>query len=64
MDGPRDYHTRWSKSNKEMLYDIIYMWNLKKIICELIYKIEKDHRHRKNLSLLKGKGKGRDKLGS
>ena len=32
LDGPRDYHTKWSKSERErqMLYDIIYMWNLKK----------------------------------
>ena len=32
MDGPRDYHTKWSKSDRErqILYDITYMWNLKK----------------------------------
>ena len=32
MDGPRDYHTRWSKTDRErrISYDIIYMWNLKK----------------------------------
>ena len=32
MDGPRDYHTKWSKSCRErqISYDIIYMWNLKK----------------------------------
>ena len=32
MDGPRDYHTKWSKSDRErqMSYDITYMWNLKK----------------------------------
>ena len=31
MDGPRDYHTKWSKSDKErqISYDIAYMWNLK-----------------------------------
>ena len=30
-DGPRDYHTKESKSEKEkqIPYDIIYMWNLK-----------------------------------
>ena len=29
--GPRDYHTKWSKSERErqILYDIPYMWNLK-----------------------------------
>ena len=32
MDGPRDYHTKWSKSDREtqISYDIIHMWNLKK----------------------------------
>ena len=31
MDGPRDYHTKWSKSDRErqISYDIAYMWNLK-----------------------------------
>ena len=29
MDGPRDYHIEWSKSDKDK-YDITYMWNLKK----------------------------------
>ena len=32
MDGPRDCHTEWSKSDweEQILYDITYMWNLKK----------------------------------
>ena len=31
MDGPRDCHTEWSKSDREgqISYDIAYMWNLK-----------------------------------
>ena len=31
MDGPRDYHTKQSNSETErqMSYDITYMWNLK-----------------------------------
>ena len=31
LDGPRDSHTEWSKSDKErqISYDIAYMWNLK-----------------------------------
>ena len=29
MDGPRHYHTKWSKSDKEkQIYNIAYMWNL------------------------------------
>ena len=29
MDGPRDYHTKRGKPEKErqILYDITYMWN-------------------------------------
>ena len=32
MDGPRDYHTKLSKSDRErqISYDITYMWNLRK----------------------------------
>ena len=32
MDGPRECHTEWSKSDREggILYDIPYMWNLKR----------------------------------
>ena len=32
MDGPRDYHTKCSKSHREgqISYGITYMWNLKK----------------------------------
>ena len=31
MDGPRDYHTKWNKSERErqIPYDITYMWNKK-----------------------------------
>ena len=32
MDGSRDFHTEWNKSDTErqISYDIPYMWNLKK----------------------------------
>ena len=32
MDGPRDCHTEWSKSEREkqIPYNIAYMWNLEK----------------------------------
>ena len=43
-DGPRDYHTKWSQSERErqIPYDITYMWNLKYDTNELIYEIETD----------------------
>ena len=42
MDGPRDYHTNWRKSDRErqILYDITYMWNLKNNTNESIYKTD------------------------
>ena len=42
MDGPRDYHGKWSKSERErqIPYDITYMWNLKYDTNELIYETE------------------------
>ena len=40
MDAARDSHTKWSKSERErqILYDIIYMWNLKYDTNKPIYK--------------------------
>ena len=34
MDGPREYHTKWSKSDRErqISYDVTYMWNPKKMV--------------------------------
>ena len=44
MDRPREYHSKWSKSDRgaQILYSITYMWNLKYDTNELIYKTETD----------------------
>ena len=45
MDGPRDCHTKWSKSDREgeILCDIPDVWNIKRSDTnELTYKTEKD----------------------
>ena len=44
MDGPRDYHTKQSKSERErqIPYVITYMWNLNYDTNEHIYKTETD----------------------
>ena len=44
MGGPRGYHTKWSKSERErqISYDITYMWNLKYDTNELIYETKAD----------------------
>ena len=39
MDGPGDYHIKWSKSEGE--YDVTYMWTLKYDTNELMYKTER-----------------------
>ena len=41
MDGPRDYHTKWNKSDKDKSY-ITFMWNLKKGTNEIICRTETD----------------------
>ena len=48
MDGPGDDHTKWSQSDRErqISYDITYMWNLKIIQMNLCTN-RKTHRHRK-----------------
>ena len=40
MDRPRDYDTKWNKSERQAQdkYDITYIWNLKYDTNELIYK--------------------------
>ena len=44
MDGPRDYHSKWNKSERErqISYDITYLWNLKYDTNEPIYKRKTD----------------------
>ena len=43
MNGPRDYQTKRSKSDRErQISYIAYMWNLKNDINEVIYKAERD----------------------
>ena len=63
MDGPKDYHPKWSKSERErqILYDIIYMWNLKYDTNDHIYKIETDAQTQKtDLCLLRGRRVGEE----
>ena len=62
MDGPRCYHTKWSKSEweRQIPYDITYKGNLKSDTNEFIYKRETDSQTwRTGLWLTKG---GRDGL--
>ena len=51
MDGPTDYHTKQSKSDrKKQIYDTTYMWKFEKMIQMYLFTKEKQaHRHRKQL---------------
>ena len=61
MDGPRNYHTKWSKleREKQIPCDIIYMGKLKYNTKELIYETESDSQtKRTDLRLPRGRGGG------
>ena len=51
MDGPRNYHAKWSQSDSETptSYAIIYVWNLKIGHNELLCRIDTDSQTLKNL---------------
>ena len=59
MDGPRDYYTKWRKSERErqISYHITYVWNLKKWYKWTYLQIRNRPRHRKQTYDYRG-GKG------
>ena len=66
MNGPGDYHTKWSKSDRErqISYDIAYIWNLKKMMqTNLFTKQKQTDRLREWSYGYGGKGGGWDRLG-
>ena len=66
MDGPRNYHSKWSWSDSEVQtsYAINYMWNFKNGYKELLCKTGTDTQNLKNWGLPKGTDwLGRDGLG-
>ena len=65
IDGPRDYHIKWSQLDRErqIPYDITYMWNLKKWY-KLTYLQNRNKPTDIENKLMVTKGEvGRDKLG-
>ena len=66
MDGPRHYHTKWSKPDRErqIIYDIIYMWNLRKNKWTYLQNRKRRTDIENKLCLPKGKGERRHKLGA
>ena len=59
MNGSRDCHTDWSKSDREeeILYDISYMWNLKKEWYKQNY-LQNNKRLTEDKHNCQGEGKG------
>ena len=53
MDGPREYRIKWSE--RQMVYDITYMWNLRSNTNQSTYKIETDQGRK--LTVTEGKRK-------
>ena len=58
MDGTRGYHPKRGKSERErqIPYDITYMWNLKYDTNELTYKKETDSESQRTDWLPRGRG--------
>ena len=56
IDGPRNYHTKWGKSERErqILYDTTSMWNLKYDMNELIYETERLEEIENKFTVTKG----------
>ena len=68
MDGPGYYHTKWSKSGRErqIPFDITYMWNLKKIMIHINLFTKQKQTHRlteQTYGYQQGSVGGRDRLG-
>ena len=64
MDGSRDYHTKRSKSERKIPYNITYMWNLRYDMNELIYNTETDSQREQTCGCQRGKGMGQGWIGS
>jgi len=56
MDGPRDYHTKGNKSEREIQipYDITYMWNLKIQYKSMYLQNKNRHRYREQTCSCQG----------
>ena len=60
MYGPRNYHTKWNKSERkrQISYDIAHMWNLKKWYKWLKCKTEIDPNIENKFLVTEGERKG------
>ena len=53
IDKPKDNHTKWTKrdSERQILYDLTYTWDLYIYIIEIIEKHKQSHKLKKNTNL-------------
>ena len=65
MGGPRDYHTK-SDRERQISYNITYMWNLKEVIqMKISTKQKQTHRYREQAYGWQGwRGVGEGRIGS
>jgi len=64
MDGPRDYHTKWSESDKDKYHMMLLICGIlkkkkKNDTNELTYRIEADSQTENDI-MVKGQGRGVD----
>ena len=64
MDGPRNYHNKQSKSEREkqVPYNITYTWNIKQM--NISAKRKQIHRHRQQTYGCQGEVVGEGRIGS
>ena len=60
-DGPRDYHTKQSRSERQILYDIPYMQNPTYDTMNVSMKQKQNHRHREEIRGCQGGSRGRER---
>ena len=67
MDGPKDYHTKWSKPGRERkintIWNHFYVESKKNDTNELIKKTEIDSQRESKFMINKGEREGRVNLG-
>ena len=62
-DGPRHHHIKQNKSEREIPYDISYMWNLTDYTNEHIYQAKTDSQREQAMVSKGKKGQRREGLG-
>ena len=67
MDGLGGYYVKWNKFDRErqILYDVIYMWNLKKLnkLMNTTAKTSKPIENKLVVTSVEGKGRGEGQHG-